>query len=431
MHRRYNPDRWAAFRREKRSEYKRRRSAWYDWRGLWRHRDKETFPATFVAQTESGTQYFTILPHRDLIIIRREDKMPPIDYLIEQLLPFSNQKFGYEGVAHIAVEFDPSWSADEVEQCRAIPWYSRNYRVNNYQRWDCYSALAKAVRPRALGNGLTRVWVVDYRLRRKIPIATAEATENARTQSPDDEGLVFEGQGCKYFAMPNSMVDSYCCYDAIEGPTSNNVFDFVRAIERLACQFELDDWPWFQNVQSRNVGVFNPRRRRENTRSVKRHELEGKLLPLYDVSAWDPKQLPNFPPTARAFLELDHENVSRLLKSLRPDAETRPEWGQMDWMQALLATLVSGTPLHDLWLERKSDEKVSGPAVASDSDQAQKDQASGGYFSFWAAPVEISFPDLVTWTFMVFLEGMLLQCWIRCRHRARGDEMTNWVECIP
>ncbi|KAE9571991.1 hypothetical protein CGMCC3_g11864 [Colletotrichum fructicola] len=72
-------------------------------------------PATFIAKTNGEDQYFTVLPMWDPVYVQPRGCNPDFTRLIVDM-PFFAMRNGFRGVRHLAIDFDPSWTAEELRE---------------------------------------------------------------------------------------------------------------------------------------------------------------------------------------------------------------------------------------------------------------------------------------------------------------------------
>uniref|UniRef100_L2FV96 Methyltransferase domain-containing protein n=1 Tax=Colletotrichum fructicola (strain Nara gc5) TaxID=1213859 RepID=L2FV96_COLFN len=80
----------------------------------WKMPDSE-MPATFIAKTNGEDQYFTVLPMWDPVYVQPRGCNPDFTRLIVDM-PFFAMRNGFRGVRHLAIDFDPSWTAEELRE---------------------------------------------------------------------------------------------------------------------------------------------------------------------------------------------------------------------------------------------------------------------------------------------------------------------------
>ncbi|KAL3303865.1 Methyltransferase domain-containing protein [Colletotrichum asianum] len=190
--------------------------------------DCKDFPVTFSAANGDGSPvHLTVLPLRDLFVLRRFEDVGSISSALKNA-PFDSPKLGYCGVTHVAVEFDPQWSVEGIEQCR------NNAEITNVE-YRAYREISQAIwsplRP------FQHLWMVDYRLRLKAGVSGQEKRA-ALWKSDFEEQFVFEGQGCKYYAVPIENPQDFCEYrDGLE--PSNPAWIVSGVLEGLPDLFSI------------------------------------------------------------------------------------------------------------------------------------------------------------------------------------------------
>ncbi|KAK1984666.1 hypothetical protein LZ30DRAFT_747707 [Colletotrichum cereale] len=241
MHRRYENERWMAVCQCNSSD---------KYLGCihWQKKYSNT-PATFGVNIDGGPRYFTLLPKLDLLFIQGYPSH--LNWNLSTChMPFTpylrlNGEFG-----HMATEFDPSWTIKELHE------YQEEQRCPQGE-WDedrlkAYDELVLATKCRYDSDNPT-LWLVDHRLRRKT----------TETRSPDQkflgevsEQMVFQGDGCKYYAVPSWGWDQLCEYDADTAGQKDflAVWDFAQAL--LCVVAGMVAWPGASEVL--DVGYYTP-----------------------------------------------------------------------------------------------------------------------------------------------------------------------------
>ncbi|GJC93237.1 Methyltransferase domain-containing protein [Colletotrichum higginsianum IMI 349063] len=163
-----------------------------------RHQDYEDLPATFPVRDKDNWQYITVLPRRDLIIVQVLDVA---DFTsLEHHDLFSSMHHGFVSFADIAVEFDPSWSCEELHQYNH-EWINGSLRSNwddyDRARWATYYQLLLAMKE--MRN--TRLWMMDRRLGLESKALDRWSTRRI-AQKEWESCFVFRGEGCTYYQMP-------------------------------------------------------------------------------------------------------------------------------------------------------------------------------------------------------------------------------------
>lgn len=192
-----------------------------------RHENQEDLPAIFPVHDINNWQYITVLPRRDLIMLQTWD----VDDFssLEGGYMFSSMHYGFVNFADIAVEFDPSWGYDELEEYQQ-EWIHGDLSYNftyDRPRWATYRLLLDAMKQ--MHN--TRLWIVDRRLRLQATALDERSTSVMRWESR----AVFRGDGCKYYEIPDSCSD-LCLIETEEDAAC---FSFVSMLEQM-CQEQLE-----------------------------------------------------------------------------------------------------------------------------------------------------------------------------------------------
>ncbi|KZL79446.1 hypothetical protein CI238_01292 [Colletotrichum incanum] len=164
MHRRYKPESWVDF-------YRRQREGmnWWADRHMAKYEKDNDIPFTFAVDVDSRSQFFTILPAKDLIYIQSQltaVELPFLWHHMPRTLNFIDvRRFGGYRTAQLG---------DQV---------------------DCI------------------VWLVDHRLRRKCTALNEQTMHVVPESFWKSEQIVFHGNGCKYYAVPESYGYLFFGYD--------------------------------------------------------------------------------------------------------------------------------------------------------------------------------------------------------------------------
>ncbi|KAF9875127.1 hypothetical protein CkaCkLH20_07393 [Colletotrichum karsti] len=237
MYRRYDPVRWASFysrQREKGRPDHESRISRYD-------SDKYSqMPATFVVEDDrEGLRNFTVLPIYDLIFIQPWRVSPHLAYL-DLDMPFSCPQYGFGGVRHLALDFDPTWSTDELQTYQKT-WEDPEVDAElDPARWGIYNALVEAMQA-TLRLSDTTIWLVDPRLYRKSTVLTEKDSKEVFGvgRSWEKEQLVFHASDCRYYAMPDQATSELCGYG---DETLDTVWNFIYELQDIAArQYALDE----------------------------------------------------------------------------------------------------------------------------------------------------------------------------------------------
>lgn len=160
-------------------------------------------------------------------------KTGPNCHTLARYMPFSSPEFGFGGICHAAMDFDPSWSLKELERYQ-LEWEERPQEEQiDYLHWEMYDSLVETTRD--LCRFTTPIlWLVDHRLQRKSTVLNEYMTEMVYGGygSWPKEQLVFHAAGCRYYAMPEYYARELCGYgteDETEGDT--DAFGFVYEME--------------------------------------------------------------------------------------------------------------------------------------------------------------------------------------------------------
>ncbi|WQF79395.1 Putative 2EXR domain-containing protein [Colletotrichum destructivum] len=192
-----------------------------------RHEDYKDLPAIFPVHDSNNWQYITVLPRRDLIMLQTWD-VDDFSSLGDGHM-FSSMPRGFVSFADIAVEFDPSWDYDELEEYQQ-EWIhgdlSYNFKYDR-PRWATYRLLLDAMKE--MHN--TRLWMVDRRLRLQATALDERSTSVMRWETR----VVFRGDGCKYYEIPDSCSD-LCLIETDEDAAC---LSFVWMLEQM-CREQLE-----------------------------------------------------------------------------------------------------------------------------------------------------------------------------------------------
>ncbi|EQB50172.1 hypothetical protein CGLO_10397 [Colletotrichum gloeosporioides Cg-14] len=243
MYRRYKPEEWVDFRKKQRKHCDDDKTYLCD--SVASKSKNEQMPATFNVECSGRTQSLTILPGYDLLHLAPQETGADWNTLLHYM-PFSSLEFGFGGIRHVAMDFDPSWSLEELGRYRLGWERSMNFEEHTEEdeldilRWEMYDCLVKATREMVhFSNPM--VWLVDHRLRRKSTVLDEHMTEMVfgRYGSWKNEQLVFHAAGCRYYAMPNHYASQFCGYDAEDDPgCDDDVFSFVSELEDVGARQE-------------------------------------------------------------------------------------------------------------------------------------------------------------------------------------------------
>lgn len=239
MHRRYDIDSWAELYDKQHMEWREKKS----WFRMSPCQDSKhgQMPANFGV--DDGKQYFTVLPLYDLIILQPFACGLDFGSFIRNI-PFASMRFGFGGVRHIAFEYDPSWTAEEVWQLhREWKGEEKGEKPLSAGRFDFYWALMDFVR----GNESydAQVWLVDRRLRRRSTVLNEKDTEwtSGRFGGFKRQLLTFHGEdGCRYYTMPEKYESQYCCYDDDDDDNAtDSIGEFTYALSEVASLLEAEE----------------------------------------------------------------------------------------------------------------------------------------------------------------------------------------------
>ncbi|WQF85487.1 Putative 2EXR domain-containing protein [Colletotrichum destructivum] len=263
MYRRYTPEKWANW-------YTEPFTSFLEHMAL-RPGNRE-LPAAFKIVEGDNSQCFTILPFYDLFLVQFSSFGPYFKSLGKEM-PFSSRKFGLEGIPHIAVEFDPSWTLEELDQYEkdnGWEWeYAHIYHPKGSkeegeptqplsdERYAEYDSLILASRSLGLPRGV-HLWLVDRRLRRKPSPMDNEKKKPSfgRCGTYGTEQLVFESQNCKYYAVPEERIQEFCFYEEPE-TISTTIWDFLSELSRLAGKHEAENYGIEEeDANPRTLGVL-------------------------------------------------------------------------------------------------------------------------------------------------------------------------------
>lgn len=235
--RRYNLGKWSKFFKGQQEEFKKHPNQRRNLPVI--SEPSEDVPATFIVQNDGAPQYFIVLPCQDLILLQPWQIGSRIDYAIG-LMPFTSEKFGFGGIRDVALEFDPSWNIDELQQ------YQREYEGKqegdelDENRWSQYDSLVQAAR---LGfKTYKNLWLLDRRLHRRVTALNETEMKWAFGELGccRHEEIVFEAEGCKYYGMSKEHAWEVCEYD--EGTEERTkLWEFLLEVNEIACKQEVSE----------------------------------------------------------------------------------------------------------------------------------------------------------------------------------------------
>jgi hypothetical protein len=153
----------------------------------------------------SDVRFFTVLPHRDLIIFQPEDDKTFVE-VWPISVPFDSTEWGFQGMKYAAVEYNPAWDAEPHDIVETMAKYALE------MTW------------------MDTIWLVDRRLKRDVE----------RTKGLDDEAdvSVFYDEGGRCIQMlqgrPWAMQDGWNWSDGVASGS------FIDAVESECCDI-MDD----------------------------------------------------------------------------------------------------------------------------------------------------------------------------------------------
>ncbi|KAK1845295.1 hypothetical protein CCHR01_12098 [Colletotrichum chrysophilum] len=202
----------------------------------WRNPKHFDTSATFMVNDMHTNRFVTVLPAQDLIFIQPYDR-PFNPACIYDSMPFAaGDAAGFGELSNVALEFDPSWNVMELRE------YQRQWkaavlddeaclarfpdRPRTYERYDTYDQLV-TVSQRSWTQS-TNFWLVDRRLRRKRSSPAHEHLEKAQ--------IVFHGNDCRFFAMPEGREDQFCYYPPTKNQNLETIWDFTLELDRVGSE---------------------------------------------------------------------------------------------------------------------------------------------------------------------------------------------------
>ncbi|KAK2007726.1 hypothetical protein LZ32DRAFT_43909 [Colletotrichum eremochloae] len=230
MARRYKPERWSQFydrQRNRRKSWASKPSTCDETYWITDNGKYDDMPATFLVNSDKGHQYFTLMPAQDLIYIQG---LPCAIWGVKgfrESMPFSSPWYGFGGFCHLAIEFDPLCTLEELDRYERSWYHGSDHGIPDV-RWSFYSELIRIMRE---DSGYVTVWLVDPRLRLRnteIPAVSQNSVKEASGR------IIFEANGCKYHEVEEW--DSSCDYDAetADQPGFLSVWDFVYEVREVA-----------------------------------------------------------------------------------------------------------------------------------------------------------------------------------------------------
>ncbi|KAH0425442.1 hypothetical protein CcaCcLH18_10990 [Colletotrichum camelliae] len=232
MYRRYRPEEWSDYLQLLKENPQLRFRV-----GFWRNPNHFDTSATFMVNDMQTKRFLTVLPARDLIFIQPCDQ-PFNPACIWDAMPFAAGTIACFGeLSNVALEFDPSWNVAELReyqrQWRASVLEDGDYlarfrdRPETYDRYDTYDQLVRVSQESRVKG--TSFWLVDRRLRRKrSPPAAHEHLE--KTQ------IVFHGNDCRVFGMPEGHEDQFCEYPPTTNQNLETIWDFTLELDRVGSE---------------------------------------------------------------------------------------------------------------------------------------------------------------------------------------------------
>ncbi|KAF6802663.1 hypothetical protein CSOJ01_11434 [Colletotrichum sojae] len=254
MHRRYEINSWAKLYDAQRKSWRCKGSVSCRWIDPDEESKYGQMPAIFGVDNRNddrdddsgdgdGRQYFTVLPLYDLIYLQPWACGLDFWSFIREIT-FASPRFGFGGVRHIAFEYDPSWTAEEVWQFHR-EWTDRYKEKDEQQnepstaRWNLCEGFTDFIRDGRLSYD-SQIWLVDRRLRRKSTVLDERDTEMVfgKYGGWKRQLLTFNGEdGSRYYTMPEDYERNFCCYnDGSEG-----LWAFISALEEVAALLEAEE----------------------------------------------------------------------------------------------------------------------------------------------------------------------------------------------
>ncbi|TQN68146.1 hypothetical protein CSHISOI_07403 [Colletotrichum shisoi] len=199
--------------------------------------DSDEVPATFVLKNDASSHSVALFPTRDLIALQLNGNYRRFMVPLPRLC-FRSRKDDHAYIDHAAIEFDPSWNVNELEQYQREVEGGIRRRENRLdpKLYDTYDSLVDMRRDLML-MGAT-LWFSDGRLSRKAAVVDEGCTDLGPRPSAQ---FVFEGQDYTYFGMPYHSIMDLCEYDE-EVKGENNAVCFLSTLEEIALKQEAAAW---------------------------------------------------------------------------------------------------------------------------------------------------------------------------------------------
>ncbi|KAK6215073.1 hypothetical protein QIS74_08092 [Colletotrichum tabaci] len=196
----------------------------------------EEIPATFALKNEDFFHSLALFPRYDLIALQLNGNYWLFGMALRRLA-LRPRILDLTDIYHIAIEFDPSWSVNELEQ------YQREVEGEiegeedrlDPKLYDTYDNLVDIRRRGILKK--TTLWFIDNSLRCKAAVVDEGCTELGPRPSAQ---FVFEGQDYRYFGMPYYSIMDLCEYDEEVKGENDSVY-FLSTLEEIALKQEAVD----------------------------------------------------------------------------------------------------------------------------------------------------------------------------------------------
>ncbi|WQF87560.1 Putative 2EXR domain-containing protein [Colletotrichum destructivum] len=198
--------------------------------------DSEEVPATFVLKNDDSFHSLALFPRHDLIALQLNGNYRLFMITLPRL-GFRSRTVDRTDIYHVAIEFDPSWDVNELEQYQREVEGDIEREENRLdpKLYDTYDHLVD-IRRSGMLMGAT-LWFIDGRLSRKAAVVDEGCTDMGPRPSAQ---FVFEGQDNRYFGMPYySIMDLYEYDEEVKG--ENNAVYFLSTLEEIAVKQEAVD----------------------------------------------------------------------------------------------------------------------------------------------------------------------------------------------
>ncbi|KAI1642462.1 uncharacterized protein F4817DRAFT_352899 [Daldinia loculata] len=175
-------------------------------------------PATgYFRGDDSTDRYFTVVPYRDLFCLQPEilDYFNCEDISKPDGVALGSTRWGFHGLQNIALEYDPAWGIT-VEKADL----GMRHRL---------SIVESIIQPLFNAKGLSYVWLIDYRIKRRHYVPTKEETT-------ERDPIIFYGSDRRFVeVLGNKWETAFEDKAEIDSSCDN----FIRIMEE-AIEHQLD-----------------------------------------------------------------------------------------------------------------------------------------------------------------------------------------------